>query len=63
MPDRKTRDARRNRHSVVYPSRRCPNCGETHNGPGHFIPPSLGEPGRFMCRPYASSLTPAANPG
>lgn len=26
---------------------KCPNCGE--NGP-HFVPPSLGEPGFFMCK-------------
>ncbi len=28
----------------------CPNCGEKIlYGGGHFVPPSLGEPGFFVC--------------
>ena len=27
---------------------RCPNCGEA--GP-HFVPPSLGDPGFYICKP------------
>jgi len=34
---------------------KCPNCGEP--GP-HFVPPSLGEPGFFLCdRPTETYLT------
>ena len=29
----------------------CPNCGaELREGDGHFMPPSLGEPGMWCCK-------------
>jgi hypothetical protein len=29
--------------------RRCPNCNGVLLQGGHFLPPSLGEPGYFIC--------------
>jgi ribosomal protein L32 len=29
----------------------CPNCGERSTG--HFVPPSLGEPGFYICKEQA----------
>lgn len=37
-----------------YGSNRCPNCGEY--GP-HFVPPSLGEPGMFICKKKERPMT------
>jgi hypothetical protein len=31
------------------PRSTCPNCHVTHYGPGHFVPPSFGDPGFFLC--------------
>lgn len=33
-----------------YGADRCPNCGEYG---AHFVPPSLGEPGFFICKKKA----------
>lgn len=38
--------------ALPRPKRPCPNCGQP--GP-HFMPPSLGEPGMWMCDQLARS--------
>lgn len=39
----------------------CPNCQSTLVNEGHFVPPSLGEPGFFICADAA--LTPGGTGG
>lgn len=30
---------------------KCSNCGETLYSGGHFVPPCMGDPGFFSCKP------------
>jgi hypothetical protein len=52
MSNRKTKFKRGVIHNntVAVPKTKCPNCGEMCNA-GHYFPPSLGEPGFYVCTP------------
>jgi hypothetical protein len=39
------------------PDRKCPNCNEVLLRNGHYVPPSLGEPGFFICTPTPIDFT------
>lgn len=43
------RKQQRKAFALPRPPRKCPNCGQS--GP-HFMPPSLGEPGMWMCETF-----------
>lgn len=46
----KHRDNYRKLMAIAGPVSLCVNCGKDNRDHGHFVPPSLGEQGFFICQ-------------
>lgn len=54
MASRHRRHRRRRKQAAFHPLSTCSNCGERG---AHFVPPSLGEPGFFHCKPLFAAMS------
>lgn len=54
MPNKQQRMQNANNYrrlmNEVRPKRQCVNCKAWHRDEGHFVPPSFGEDGFFICK-------------
>lgn len=62
MPNKQQRMQNANNYrrlmNEVGPQRQCPNCKVWHRSEGHFVPPSFGEEGFYVC----SAQSPGEKP-